>query len=567
MGYDEQRESISRTPVTLAILTLDYCSNSFGTAPCTASGAACYNTFHSCKDRTNFAKTTRQYKFSSVDAPVALDSFRPYIKSVSYLPTEIKDKISATGRIKVELYDEPDTDIGIDPYVSTRPNVQGTYWGKLLARNPNYKGRTIAIYEGYLGDPFSEYRMRWTGPMERVTIKQGVVTLESIDILSGIGELEVPPKLDIKLSLALTSGATTIHLQDTDDVSSLPTSGYIRIDDEIIGYTAVDTSQNTLAGCTRAQFETIADSHNADVKVQLCRYYPAANPFDILKDMLLTDAKLPADQVDSAAFDSWRDWPGEEVDFETIVTEPTKLMALYREILDLIDCVSWVAEDLKVTIARRLPNDPARSYRTITDSGNMMRNSTSVDLNAEWRKVWAYLFWDKLVLGKDDEVSGYRRIDVSVDGEGKLEYGDDIEERILSRWVKYGLTTDEKLFGWIQDALARRMFSRRHAMPIISMSVEIKDSDIKTGSFVIMTTDELSNMDGTDKTARFMVIRRDSKGTKIDLKLQQLPEMVFGIIADDTAPDYADATDQERENCYICDEDGTVDGIRSYHIY
>lgn len=78
MSYDDHAHAMTRTPVTLVIITLDFCGRTFGVAPCTATGEPCYNTFHTCKDKNAYLKTTRDYEFSSTDVP-ALPPQKPVL--------------------------------------------------------------------------------------------------------------------------------------------------------------------------------------------------------------------------------------------------------------------------------------------------------------------------------------------------------------------------------------------------------------------------------------------------------------------------------------------------------
>ena len=431
MAYDDYKNALTRTPITLLVLTLDFCGNSFGVAPCTATGVPCYNTWHTCKDKANYSRQTKDYRFTSSDAALPFkDGERPYIKNVSILPTEIKTTLTVNARAKLSLLDEPDTDVGIDPYVDQRSSVQGTFWKKLLARNTNYKARPATIYEGFLGLTEAEFVKKFPGRLENIALGRGEVRLEIVDMLKSLANVEVPEKLAIKLIADITDTATEMTLSDVTGLDN--PAGYVRIGDEIIYYTGVNGTTNQLTGCTRGYFSTTAGSHSANAKVQKVRYYAPANPFDILKEMLLTDAGFAAGDVDSTTFDYWRDWPGGEVDFSAIISKPTKLVKLYFEIVDLLDCRSWVGEDLKVTIRRNIPNEPGISYHYLTDEANIAHNSASVDLNAKSRLSRVSLYWDKMAIGKDKEDADYNRIDVGVEAEAESpnDYGETIEEKI-----------------------------------------------------------------------------------------------------------------------------------------
>lgn len=588
MSYAADLASVARAPVIYAVITLDYCARTFGAAPCAATGDKCYNTYPTCKDKTHYSRTTKDYALSSCDAPLPFKTGeRPYIKGVKYLPTEIKIKenLTVSSRVILECYDEEDTDVGIDPYVADRATVQGTYWKKLLARNANYKGRAVKIYEGFIpwvkpapavvwesgiawesgvGWPLddtaalalTDLQQMAVGIIDNATLLKGVVRIEIADLLKVLSRIEVPSKLDIKLVNDITDVQTSITLTDA---SGLDATGYVRIDDEIVYYGVKSDVTNVISTCTRGSFSTTAAAHDANAKVQKCRYYAAANPFDILEDeMLTTDAGIAAGYIDAASFTYWKGWPGGEINFSAIVSEPTALDKLYFEILDLIDCKSWVGEDLKITIRRNVPNEPSRSYSTVTDQQNIVRDSCGVDLNDASRISRMSVYWDRTAVGDADEVASYGRLDIAIDAdaEGVNEYNEAVEKKIMTRWIQAGLATEETLANYMENITTRRVSQRRDAMPVLALELEQKDSGIKTGAYVKVTTDEIQDKDGNDLSAQpFQVIRREQKGNKISVKLLRQPARRICFIAPAATAAYTSATAAEKEYGFICGAD------------
>lgn len=116
------QESQNREVAYVLELDMDSCANVFGQAPCTATGVPCYNTFNTCKDRPNFIKTVKTYKFGSRGLSVPGELVRPYITSVSTAPTEIKPGtgLSIRSKTQINLTDETDNDAEMDPYVGSR---------------------------------------------------------------------------------------------------------------------------------------------------------------------------------------------------------------------------------------------------------------------------------------------------------------------------------------------------------------------------------------------------------------------------------------------------------------
>ena len=568
--YTELKSAISRTPVTLMVLTLDFCGRIFGESPCNATGTPCYNTYPTCKYKSAYLRQSKDYKFTSSNSPLPFKTNeRPYLENIKYLPTEIKDNLTITGRVVAKLFDVPDTDIGIDPYWAQRSSIQGTFWKKLIARNPNYKGRLIKIYTGFLGITETEFQKKWVGVVENIGLEKNSIRIEIIDLLKNLAEIEIPPKLDIKLVTEITETSTELTLTTVTGLDS-PT-GYIRIKDEIIYYNEVDTATNQLKGLTRGYFSTVAESHKAKDKIQKVRYYSPTNPFDLLKEILQTDAGISTDYIDTDAFNYWRDWPGGEVNFSAIVSEPTKLNKLYFEIIDLIDCKSWIGEDLKITIRRNIPNEPDRPYYVFTDEANLIYGSTSVDLNEKSRLTRILIYWDKTTLGKLDEIKEYNRLDMAIDADAESadEYNETIEKKYFCRWLRTGYMQEELMTAFIKNTITRQLFRQRNAQPFIKFDVELKDSDIKSGSYCRLSTDECLNIDGTMLLKEmFQVVRRDSVNNKINLKLLKLPTERFCFIAPNDTPGYDDAADAQKEYGFITDNNGLIDDKSiGYHIW
>lgn len=589
-------QDYSKTLVRKVQITLPWCNNAFGVAPCTATGAACYNTYHTCKDRANFAAGSKTYSFCSSNCPPPFPGPLPYVDMVTYLPTEIVDNLTKTGRVKVDFSDEPASDVGIDPYVLTRSYMSGgaafawldqlgnldgiadfdtvgtsatayrglheppgTFFKRFVARNPNYKGAVMEIFEGDIADAEEDYVQTAHILLETGAISPGKFTFESIDLLAGLGELEIPRKVDLKLLVALTATSPELYLNPTVDAASLAASGYLRIDDEIIGYTAYDATQRRVSGLTRGAFGTVADAHTAAVAVQPCRYFAPNNPFQHLLDMLFNDAGYALDLVDWPGFLYWSSWPGGEVNMSALFSEPTKLSKVYMGLVDLLDCKSWVGEDLKITIARNIANAPGRAYVALSDAESVIKNSASVELNEVSRKTRAAVYWEKSVLGRADDTASYSRIDIGVNADAETEYGDTVQETLFTPWLTAAGIQEETMAAYISDLLLRRMFSRRDAAPVIKIALDTKDAARKVGEFVTFTTDELCNPDGTPVSTRFQIVKRDMRPTKLEVKLQRMPARRCCFFAPETALDYVTATAEEREyGGFFSDDQGKM---------
>ena len=74
----------------------------------------------------------------------------------------------------------------------------------------------------------------------------------------------------VELSSNLSNSASSMYVSSTDD-PAFPSSGYLKIDNEIIKYN--DKTSNQFLSLERGQFATTAASHNANTKVREVRFY------------------------------------------------------------------------------------------------------------------------------------------------------------------------------------------------------------------------------------------------------------------------------------------------------
>lgn len=560
------QQATPQTPIALIVITLDYCSRTFGVAPCTATGTKCFNTWPTCKALAAYLKTTKDYKFTSRAAPdIPFDGVRPYVEGIQRLPTEIKTNLTVAGRLVVTMGDEPDGDVGIDPYVRDRsyfPNIPGgTFWKKFLRRNLNYKGRALKFYEGWWGETEGQYDLRWVGKLEAIMIKGNQVKIEAVDYLKDLSKVDIPPKLDVKLLANITDTATSFTITGNDKASIDTPTGWIKIGDEIMSYTGYNTTTGELTGASRGQKGTDAATHSANDKVQKCRYFSPTNGFDRMKDMILTDGSVPTANVDTTAFDTAKAFDGNEPNVSAFIWEPTKLDKLLFELGDLFDSKIWVAENQKITIARNIPNDPARSRTAFSDADNILHKSASFDQNEKARLTRCYLYWEPNVLGEMDKPSGYDRLDVAIDADWESANGGNevIEKKIYCRWLTTSGQVEETVRQFAANCAMRQVWRNREANPLVTVDAALKDEGIKTGDWLLLSTDELLDIYGFSvASVEFQVVKREHKGDKITLLLLRNGAEQVGYIGADSLPDWASATADDKRYGYICDDDGKL---------
>ena len=227
----EAAATFGHRPCAVLELDLDVCSLTYGSAPCTAAGAAgseCYNTIATCQDRANYTRTTRTVSFvSRGTAPPAGETLRPYLVGADIPATEIDPAkgLAVRGRTTITLADEPGRD-DLDPYIATRATpAAGTWWRRLLARWPNIAGRAARVRRGFVVTPWD-----WAVFKDEAYIigsvagpaRDGKVTVSLTDASKLLDRAKIPAVTDGKLladfpayshvGFAAAGDATTIDL-------------------------------------------------------------------------------------------------------------------------------------------------------------------------------------------------------------------------------------------------------------------------------------------------------------------------------------------------------------------
>ena len=181
---------------------------------------ACYNVFAGdspCQDPANYVKGVKTIKVCTRGMPIpAGELIRPYLAKVSPTASEIStDKgLAPRSRTSVDMVDEPCRD-DLDKYIDDRAApAGGTFWPRLMARNPNAAGRMARLRRGYVVDPWD-----WNTFQTELFIiealqgpnKQDVTTAVLVDLVKLLDRTMIPPPTDGKLlaDLAATSDAGT----------------------------------------------------------------------------------------------------------------------------------------------------------------------------------------------------------------------------------------------------------------------------------------------------------------------------------------------------------------------
>jgi hypothetical protein len=234
------KDLISRAPVRLVKLKMDYCTRAFGVDPCLAVGTKCFNTYFTCKYLTAYNDEPKTYNFVSSQINVnellktahTLNPVRPFVKAATIRETELSEEKTITSQATIDMLDAWDNDLDIDPYWSDRSYanveaVKGTFWKKFIARNPNYAGRAVEIYDGFLGDAEETFTRTFAGTIKEIKKNNdGSFRIECADYLESLNDIKYPVDYGMKLTsdmpaiFTALNEAAMLSLSDavTDDI-------------------------------------------------------------------------------------------------------------------------------------------------------------------------------------------------------------------------------------------------------------------------------------------------------------------------------------------------------------
>lgn len=566
--FDTLRVKVGRRPITVVELDLDFCSNTYGTAPCTAEldltgTQKCFNTFKSCQDQNNFVKETKTYKFCTDNSflPIGENIF-PCIKDIDIAPTQLNPRgFSVSASVTVTMFDFPHHDRGIDPYIDDRDYTardQGSFFGKLRSRNPYLINRVMRVKTGYVDNDRTIYTQSRTYFIDRMEgpDANGLVRIIGKDILrfAEAEKAQAPETSQGLLSAGITNSAVSLTLVPAGIGSDYPTSGTVRIGDELIDYSGKSGDQ--LTGLTRARDGTAADAHDADDLVQLCVRYSAATIPDILYDLLVNYAGIDSSYIPLTDWETEADtWLGSFTS-SVVLSDPTGVKDVVEEILESTGCALWWDEiDAELKFRVIVPFVPDGEVASLNETLNILANSLTVkDLEKE-RVSRVVLYFNPISQIASLDRKNFLNVEIVIDAtsESTNAYGSAATREIFSRWVPTSAFAGE---------VGARLVARYYESPReITFRVDAKDATLKTGSLVDVTSRLLQRFDGTNGAVRFIVTEfREVEGsTHYEYKCLQVSANAGGrafLIAADAQADWTSATDEEKETFMFISNDG-----------
>lgn len=515
MSYDTEKKRSGRIPFTFVEAKLDYCTRTFGVGPCLATGEPCYNTRSSCKSVPAYDITKKTYRFCTPVAfpPQGLNPVIPCLKSVTFTPAKIDPGkgLGLRAAVSITLDDLLHSDVGVDPYVSSRsydPMTRGTYFGRMRSRNPFYNGRELTVFSGYLTEDFEydpdNFEKRtyffetWAGPGSGDTVTW---TGKDVLKLADDDRAVAPAPSRGKLLVAINDTATSATLAPSGIGVEYPASGVIRMSGELMTFTRSGDNLTLV----RHQYNTAASQHSIDETVQLCLVYTGLSVQNIVYDLLTVYAKVDPVFINKPA------WDAEQTAYlprlySAVITAPTGVNKLVAELCEQVGVMfGWDEVESLIKFQSVRPNGDDDPVHVLTPDYHLVEKSVNVKDLSDQRVNEVWVYYGVLNPTKDlSEETNYKKIDITsnLEDQGETESNDIRIKKIFSRWITEFNTVAA------QD-LGRKIVDRYHHAPREgSFSVDAKDGGIKLMDFVQLTDRHVQGDDGSLVPITMQVIER-----------------------------------------------------------
>lgn len=357
----------------------------------------------------------------------------PSIESVQFTPARISLGVDLGQRatIKVQFRDHLHIFNG-EPY------SQGTFWGKWRGRyGTKLRGCRLRLIRGLEGQQIADMDIRHylvettDGPTF-----DAVYTIEAKDILKFADEdrAQAPAVSTGSLAGSINASATSFTLSpsgigNTADV--YPVSGYICVGGkEVMTF----TRSFDVMTVTRGEFGSVAQAHNAGDRVQLVLRYDGDDVADIIYDLLVNYAAVPAEYIN---LDEWQTETADNlgVIYAATISEPTSVRKLLAELVEQAALALWWddrAQKIRLNVLREISTDT-----DTFDHERIIEGSLRVQEQPLKRisQIWTF-YGERDPTDKGANEDNYRAALVDTDLAKEAEYGSPEIRRINARWIE-----------------------------------------------------------------------------------------------------------------------------------
>jgi hypothetical protein len=465
--------------------------------------------------------------------------------------------------VTVSLRDLMKHDRDQDPYHATRSAAGGTWFGRLIARNPFYQSRVLRVRTGFLTKPFD-----WGNFQDREYLiesingpdSKGNVTIIAKDLLTkALGnKAQIPEATSGALTADITAGATSLSVT-AGTGSEYGASGYVRIGAEIIAFSGRST--DTLTGLTRGQWGSVAAAHKIDDGVQLCYALEGTNAVDFTETLLTDFAGISSSYIPSADWTTEKETWLSNYNLTSIITKPIPVEKVLAEITDqCLYNIWWDSIAMEIKLKALAPPDKTQ---TLTDNEDLIADTVRVREDPKQRLSRILVYTDPIDWTEIDKAENFKSLYVQADlsSESDEKYGEKQIRTVLSRWLNSSQSVQ----------YVGRTFGRFSENPkFINARVPVRAMPA-VGDLLTLQTRMIQDETGSpdDFSAQVISVHEDKPGHSAVLELMTGAfRGRYGRIMLNTANDYGSATEDELDfGGYIGPNSGNFsDGGERYKI-
>lgn len=404
----------------------------------------CFNTIRTCAARGSFTSSplTMRFCMPAGDTDFTLNGqpvvVIPSIKSVNTTPAIINPGVDIGVRetVRVIFEEHPHSDAGIDKYLADRdydPFLRGTFFAKLLARNPSLEGYAFRLLIGEEDQPLEEMTTRhYVIDSFGVDGAQASITARDVLILADKKKAQAPIISNGVLAAGIDEVETTATLSPAGiGNAEYPASGKVSIGGkEVCSF----TRSGDVLTLVRAQSGTEPEEHDEDDIVQLVLIYEPSSSSEIVSDLLVN--YVPGIDASWINLVEWQTEVDEYIGrlYSAEIAEPTSVVELLNELIEQVGLVFWwdaIDQQLRLRSLR-----PVSAESKLYSDDHILATTFKATAQPQRRisEVWTY-YGVRNPLEDLDEVTNYRAAVATLDAETDQDYEQAAIKKVFSRWI------------------------------------------------------------------------------------------------------------------------------------
>ena len=461
----------------------------------------------------------------------------------------------------ISMMDAKNTDRVIDPYLSDRtydPLDRATFWTAFPVRYKYRYNVLIREYDGYKGQTLSQMQKRAyimhgiSGPDEA-----GNVSVTGKDVMANLEERksQVPLASSGVLYADILSDATTFEVTGAETYD-YPSTGVVRINDELISYSAVTDSANGIEFTVRARGygDTEAAGHTNGDTVQECVIYSDRRVLPVLRELLVKYGNVPYQYIDEEQIQSEASSYLSFMRVDAVLSEPESVSDMVAEICRQFSIYMWWDERAQKIKARAIRGQD-EDLDTLTYEDNIIAGSFVVTDRTK-KRVSRVQFRHsrKSPIGDiSDPGNMITYIKADLASESSERFGTPSIATINSRWISKRSTA--------QSTSSRIVRQYADEPRQIGFKMDAKDRQYWVGDLVkISHPNFVDAYKERDVRAWIILSARETKpGEEIEYVAEDVSSLgIVFQVQEDGAADYVGDGSDPTYGAFIGDDDGLL---------